>query len=286
MPVIQAVSVRGSFGSWKLQCILGSITDAGAIELSEEAPKCTLAHSMGSLVRPQIWLTFVDLLCDHGPYGFPWSSLLADRSVRDSVIKKYKLDYGFTDGTHELFVWYHGTSTDLMSTIVRSRLRAGSTPAMLGLGVYFGSFWKACRYAMFENTRDWAERRDRARGSVLRCLIRVPRDRILRLPTETWSCPCFKCENRIRCATSAQLEHRKKVARLCDHESCWSKEYDACLIEDTLDTMTHGESCVRDDSVRDLVVIMDHGSLNFRTRTEPYDPNCRDHRIYVGTDDT
>lgn len=288
MPIVQAVNVRLSTGEkYKLQALLCEINHDQKIALVVDRKSLSEFHAtIGKRVARFIWLTFADLLNDEcGPYGLPWCDELIPTEARTHLVKTYKLDFGF-DSTSEysLRVMYHGTSSEAAESIVRTRLRAGPTPAMLGVGVYFGTFWKACRYAMFENTRDWAERKDRLRGSVLRCIVRMKKSDCLELPKDSWSCPCFKCTNRIRTATDAQLEHRKRVARLCDHESAWHSSYKSIEITDTLSTMTHGESCLRDDSVRDSVVIIDFGDLDLRTRTDPYDPWCKDHRLKI--DDT
>lgn len=288
MPIVQAVNVRLSTGEkYKLQALLCEITHDQKVAIVHwlDLP-VDFYTTIGKRVHRHLWLTFADLLDDEcGPYGFPWDSEILPRKVRLRVIQEYKLDWGF-DGSSDYFlrVLYHGTSLEAAAAIVRSRLRAGPTPAMLGIGVYFGSFWKACRYAMFENTRDWAERKDRLHGSVLRCVIRMKKSDYLRLPKDSWSCPCYKCTNRIRTATDAQVEHRKRVAQLCDHESAWHASYKIVEVTDTLSTMTHGESCVRDDAIRDSVVVLDWGNLDLRTRSEPYDPSCKDHRLKI--DDT
>lgn len=267
--------------TWDLQCILGCITDSYCIKLDALSPKRSIFEDFKKPVTRYIWLTSSDLLDDDsGPYGIPWDTSLEHRDTRLGIIHTYKLD----NALFKLKTWYHGTDAKLAEFIVeKSRLRASPVPAMLGQGVYFGSFWKACRYAMFENTRDWSERRDRLRGSVIRSFVRILPDKVTVLPNETFRCMCTKCMLRIRDAsTPEQRDLRDRQCRISDHESQWIRDDKYAIeLDSTLGTMSHTESCVRDDRIRFDVVSFDYGEVDLRTRTDPYDPKSRHHRIIV-----
>jgi hypothetical protein len=237
-----------------------------------------------------VWLTSSDLRNDeHGPYGIPWHDDLSDQKRRNDIIQMYKLDEGLVEGT-SIETWYHGTDYLIAEHVVaRDRLRASKEPAMLGVGVYFGSFWKACRYAMFANTRDWSERRERLRGSIIRCIVLFHEPKYKNLPDSKYTCLCDKCSKRIESAwTTEQKLLRHNQSKISDHDSTWIRDGHYCIvIRDTLGTMSHNELCVRDDRIRSDVVAFDHAELNMRTRTEPYDAASRHHRCeLVESDDT
>lgn len=80
------------------------------------------------------------------------------------------------------FVVYHGTARSAVKSILDNGLRA--TDGMLGHAIYFGSFWKAFRFATL--TQDYKKRP----GAILRCYAFwtlpyfMPQDK---------ACACKKC---------------------------------------------------------------------------------------------
>lgn len=297
---VEAIAIKTTSGPaagpssgprWKLHAVRAYLTADLRIHVQSTADLLSTsskASFVTSLRKPFnrkcVYLTASDLRLDYGPFGFPWHDDLSSPEVREAIIHHYKLMDGLMDD-YELLTVYHGTDGESIDSIMSTRLRTGPEPAMLGHGVYFGSFWKACRYAMYKNTRSWADCKFREIGCILRCVIRVHRDQWLKLPSKDHTCKCFKCTNRIRCASSeGERDHRTRVASLCDHESSWVSAYDMISIEDTLGTMTHGETCIKDSKVRDLVVMLDFGVLDPSTRSDPYDPERKDHRIQIGDD--
>jgi hypothetical protein len=285
--IVEAVAIRRLDGSrWKLHALRAYLTDDNAINVVRRSKLDSPDSFCDSLRKPFqrlcCYLTAGDLRLPEGPYGFPWHKDVQSEAIRFALIDRYKLVEGLD--TMDLRVVYHGTDKAYLESILGSRLRAGSEPAMLGLGVYFGSFWKACRYAMFKNSR-YHDTVFRDVGVILRIVLIIHREKILKLPHKDHTCRCFKCENRIRCSKSeSERKHRINKASLCDHDGRWASSYDAISIEDTLGTMTHGELCVKDSKIRDTTCILDFGVLDPRSRSETYEPERKDHRILVVPD--
>jgi hypothetical protein len=100
---------------------------------------------------------------------------------------------------------YHGTSEDAWKSISESKtLRA--SPGQIGTGVYVGSFWKACRFALRDQSYAWRES-----NRVLRVLWKA--ETIDSYPAlKACSCLTF-CTGRL-----------KEKAHACDHDRNWATE--------------------------------------------------------------
>ena len=101
---------------------------------------------------------------------------------------------------HEPYVVYHGTERSLVQPILKEGLRP--TFGMLGLAVYFGSFWKAFRFATL--TQDYQKRP----GAILRCYAHWP--------TLVWK-PVYSNEW-CKCALCATAVNKDFNA---DHDARW-----------------------------------------------------------------
>lgn len=80
-------------------------------------------------------------------------------------------------------VVYHGTAQDSLKSILHNGLR--TTYGMFGSAVYFGSFWKAARFAYM--TQDYQRRT----GSILRCLAFWPKPALWSIRSDR--CLCAQC---------------------------------------------------------------------------------------------
>lgn len=106
-----------------------------------------------------------------------------------------------------VLVGYHGTDGQHMESIVRDNVLRPSL-GQLGVGLYTGSFWKACRFAV--RNQDYAFREN---PCVLRVLWLCDTSRHLSFPTQN-ACSCKRW-----CAEKSPEE-----ARACGHELDWSTE--------------------------------------------------------------
>lgn len=80
-------------------------------------------------------------------------------------------------------VVYHGTSQESLKSILSHGLR--TTYGMFGPAVYFGTFWKASRFAYM--TQDYQKRP----GSILRCLAFWPKPALWSIRSDR--CLCAQC---------------------------------------------------------------------------------------------
>lgn len=111
--------------------------------------------------------------------------------------------------SNDPYVVYHGTSREAVKSILAEELR--STWGMLGQAIYFGSFWKAFRFATL--TQDYKKRR----GAILRCYAFWNRVHI----RNDSSCPCV-CDKCIQKNTDV-------VDSIPDHLETWHELADAVL---------------------------------------------------------
>jgi hypothetical protein len=80
-------------------------------------------------------------------------------------------------------VVYHGTAAESVKSIFQHGLR--TTYGMFGPAIYFGSFWKACRFAYM--TQDYQKRQ----GAILRCLAFWPKPALWSIRSD--QCKCAEC---------------------------------------------------------------------------------------------
>ena len=123
-----------------------------------------------------------------------------------------------TSISNEPYVMYHGTSRSSVKSILTNGLKP--TDGMFGNAIYFGSFWKAFRFATM--TQKYVKRD----GAIFRCYFyssRVPHIRTL----------CDRC-----CCDVCKVEPKKKKAkkdsfnsnnRIADHLGLWQQTSDIIM---------------------------------------------------------
>lgn len=160
--------------------------------------------SQAILASQGIWITEDDTLSRGGVeprvFGIPLdANVLSAWLVLPEEPSKH--------GSWRVRVGYHGTDGAHMQSIQRENVLRPSL-GQLGLGVYTGSFWKACRFAVRD--QDYHFRND---PCVLRVLWLCDESKHLSFPTQT-PCTCTQW-----CAKKTAEE-----ARACAHELDWSTE--------------------------------------------------------------
>ena len=160
--------------------------------------------SQETLASQGIWITEDDTLWRGGVaprvFGIPLDSdVLGAWLVLPQEPSKH--------GPWRVRVGYHGTDGPHMECIARDNVLRPSL-GQLGFGLYTGSFWKACRFAVRD--QDYAFRQN---PCVIRVLWLCNESKHLSFPT---SVPC-KCAR--WCADKPVEE-----ARACGHELDWSTD--------------------------------------------------------------
>lgn len=112
-------------------------------------------------------------------YGFEAATMAAWRAINDAL---------HVDALQAPIVVYHGTAKDSVKKIVKETLQP--TFGMFGTAVYFGSFWKAYRFAVL--TQDYADRE----GATFRCLA-FWRHVHVRNSTTRPTCDCTTCNGAV-----------------------------------------------------------------------------------------
>jgi hypothetical protein len=109
--------------------------------------------------------------------------------------------------SHEPYIVYHGTARSIVPEILKKGFL--STFGMLGQAIYFGTFWKAFRFAT--RTQDYTKRP----GAILRLYAFWNKVHVRTLDSDY--CNCAKCIH------APQTDSR----RLADHDSLWASFGDA-----------------------------------------------------------
>jgi hypothetical protein len=109
---------------------------------------------------------------------------------------------------NEPFVVYHGTDKSSVKSILKEGLRPSF--GMLGMAVYFGSFWKAFRFATL--TQDYKKRH----GAILRCYAHWLSITWKPVYSSEW-CACSLCASAINKDFNA------------DHDGKWKHFADAVM---------------------------------------------------------
>ena len=185
-----------------------------------------------------------------------------DASLRDAI------NLYFFAQTND--VMYHGTAGDNINSILVEGFKP--TQGMLGHGVYFGSFWKACRFACRDQHYNF-----RDVGTVIRCVL--PKQSY-KLPSP---CGCISCIENF---------HETSPRRLvCDHISSWKSlglcgAYAPAAVEScgtkrdgsSIYTLKNDEWCVDDKHCGE---ILDIKSVDMSTVDGPhYNPLQRNISVY------
>lgn len=119
---------------------------------------------------------------------------------------------------------YHGTSYRGMDGIMHGGFEEAF--GMLGVGVYAGTFWKACRFA--GRDAEYAVRR--AGDAGLLQLLAWPRRGLRELTADSPPCRCSKCVAAASVSAGGTAS-AAAAARFVDHEAVWRREgRDGCHV--------------------------------------------------------
>lgn len=151
-------------------------------------------------------------------------------------------------------VLYHGTAKDSIKAILRDGLLASF--GMFGVAVYFGSFWKAHRFATM--TQDYKARP----GAVFRCLCFWTRPYV-RNESQLPVCMCSRCSGQ-----PTYADHLERWTAFGDH--IW-----------LFPIMLHGHWVVRNFEVaaKDASKVVLDSVAFVDPKLGTYDPCERGHRI-------
>ena len=150
-----------------------------------------------------MWITEDDTICKGNVaprvFGIPLSAAVCSAWLAVPVESS-------KSGPWRVCVGYHGTDSQALSSIFTNSLMPSL--GQLGIGVYLGSFWKACRFAARD--QDYAWRKDPV---VIRVLWLCNTQKQLTFPKKS---PC-------RCIKFCSRKSDEK-ARACGHELHWPTE--------------------------------------------------------------
>ena len=179
-------------------------------------------------------------------------------------------------------VGYHGTSLENYEKICESGLK--SSFGMLGTGVYLGSFWKACRFAVRDQ-----EYKFRTNPSVLRVVWMCNDEDILTFPRKIMYCLCAECymrpEQRSFCGhtmdwTSEKIFPEKTVSDRVEGQGIrfWAGHLKPCKFPNSSKYVTQNEEWVLNPST--IVRLAECVIVDVNSVSKPhYDPKQRDIKI-------
>jgi hypothetical protein len=154
--------------SFEMNVVQGTLSEYTVhIYTTDSKGSGTTKKTLTDIQKNGAWLAYHDVVPKGGPigptvatfFGYPVSSLLF-RLLYNSIKDIYIFLKPWTISAHP-FVVYHGTSRSNVKSILDNGLRP--TQGMLGLAIYFGSFWKAFRFASL--SQEYKKRP----GAILRC---------------------------------------------------------------------------------------------------------------------
>lgn len=154
-----------------------------------------------SLACEGLWITFDDTVARGGVspcvFGIPLATEVIDAwALLPQQSQRWTIRVG-----------YHGTDEACMKSIARENVLRPSF-GQLGTGVYTGSFWKACRFAVRDQNYAF-----KLNPCVIRVLWLCDTSTHLIFPRDS-PCPCEAL-----CAGKS-----KQDAQACGHEIVWSQE--------------------------------------------------------------
>lgn len=219
-----------------------------------------VARSHASILKDGLWATFSDTKPKGSVpatatepavrsraviFGVPVSAITSDAFMALEATQQIYVLVSATvpnlNHRNDPIVVYHGTARSSAPDIFKFGLRP--THGMLGPAVYFGSFWKAFRFAT--RTQDYQVRE----GAILRCLA-------------FWKAVHIKGSHDKPCACDRCVFAPQKGSCLVDHTGSWSLHADAVLAlpqvcPDGFMTVKNEEYASPDAS---LVIIDSYGS--------------------------
>ena len=139
---------------------------------------------------------------------------------------------------------YHGTAQDSVKSILENGFRPSK--GMLGLAIYFGTFWKAWRFSCM--TQDYATRP----GAILRVYA-------------FWQRPVIKTAQSDKCCCD---ECKGLKEPPIDHESKWSLLGDFVIAPPSQYLKNEEYACL---STKDLIIDSVGHSTNKNKHHEPLD---------------
>jgi len=199
------------------------------------------------------WVTYNDTFPKGGPLGPYVASFFGvhiDPMIHRLLYKWTLQDiYAFfdLDIEHDPQVLYHGTSKELMPSILANGLQPSF--GMLGKAIYFGSFWKAFRFATL--TQDYRRRL----GSILRVYVFWTSTHIL--TKASGPCTCEPCKD--------------KFQYLSDHKALWS------LFGDSVHAYPYEGGPIKNEEF----ACLDNSKVSIdsiayaESQTETHEPFCR-----------
>lgn len=181
------------------------------ILVNSVAPDRPAKRTLADIQKDGIWATYIDTIPKGGPIGAAVSSLFG--IPVDPQLHRY-LFFGSTALSNAVglenndpMVVYHGTAKDNLKRIFSRGLQP--TFGMLGTAVYFGSFWKAFRFASL--TQEYEKRE----GAVIRCYAFWGTS--LQIRNEKYEkCMCVTCKP-------------KGGTPMADHEGSWQAFFSAAM---------------------------------------------------------
>ena len=181
-------------------------------------------------------------------YGVPIDSALEalDESALYKVASQVWPD---CQVNNEPYVMYHGTARPSVKAILTEGLKP--TFGMLGTAVYFGSFWKAFRFAVF--TQAYEKRP----GAILRVYC-FPKKMPLIKTVANDRCKCETC--------SAEASTNNGI--LCDHLGLWQKVTDMVIAWPTPGAPIKNEECAMPDGLLVVIDSVAHATCS----TEHHEP--------------
>lgn len=151
--------------------------------------------------------------------------------------------------SHEPYIVYHGTARSTVPEILKKGLK--SSYGMLGQAIYFGTFWKAFRFAT--RTQDYTKRQ----GAILRLYAFWHKVHVRTLDSDY--CNCAKC------IKTRQTDSR----RLADHDSLWASFGDAVHVVAGGPLKNEEYACANDEKL--CIVSVAH----VESTTEHHEPLLR-----------
>ena len=247
------------------------------VAIQSSAPNGPIRRTKDDILKDGTWCAFHDLAHQGGPlgptkatyFGIPIDMTLDHTlmfAVRD-IYEWYSANVAPVDIQNEPRVVYHGTARENVRSIVSEGLRP--TFGMVGLAVYFGTFWKAFRFATRTQTYE------KRPGAMLRYYAFWRRVQY-KLPTDA-PCACDKCQKLLRKrATTEEKAKNRLMAVFADHNRTWTQQngyvYDAILVMPVVDGPIKNMECA---CVDDSLVLLDSIG-HAESTTEHHEPFHRD----------
>lgn len=225
------------------------------VPVDSKAPSGVVKRALQSIHKDGAWIAYSDCVPCLGPptvssfFGVPIDPLVwADLSRHLRDLYKACPPVWSLDDQWDPYVVYHGTARDSVAPILETGFRPSF--GMLGTAVYFGSFWKAFRFATM--TQDYAKRP----GAILRVFGVWPR-MTFRTATDE-RCACSKCNGRVP---------------LADHHASWSDRGAVLAVPDG-STIANEEYAVQLPLHKDCLLIVD-SVAHVEAQTNHHEPRNR-----------